>query len=83
MAYLLFEILVEYHEARKVREAMIRLDNTSDSFEIYAQTITVTDQVIVKIKEFQNKTGYSTFREGIPALIKQHMYGVARVKSLL
>ncbi|MCK5820099.1 MAG: hypothetical protein KAH18_12880 [Psychromonas sp.] len=78
MSYVIFKILDVFNGARA---AKIRIGNNSDTIIIYIKSITVTNQVIEKIRDYQKKHGDSAFRTELPAMTKFQMQGVSTAEQ--
>ncbi|MCK5819136.1 MAG: hypothetical protein KAH18_07750 [Psychromonas sp.] len=74
MSYVLFKIVDEFDE---VSSTKITLGNTSDTIVIYIESLTVSNQVVEKIREYQKIHGNYSFRQDIPEMTKHQIQGVA------
>ncbi len=72
--YVIREIM---YKINGVDSAKITAVNRVDSMIIYTSSIDVSNKVIAKIQEYQNKNGVSGFNPEIPMMTEAQMYGVA------
>ncbi len=78
--YIIREIMYKINGVKTVK---ITVANRIDTILIYTSSIAVSNKVIAKIQEYQNKNGISGFGPEIPMMTEVQMYGVATASQPL